>query len=445
MLTLVMSVVVGTVVSYASGLDLNYTVGAAFLGSMALGAAKVFLPAILFEVVINTAYAGEVLAKLLVKATTGNELVEGGHIRLEPNVNDKLYLPRLKTGKMLQKRKQQPKSEDSKGDFETDEKCLEPQDFMAYTEFNPRAFEKFWKPFQPNGELVFRELPTHVQNQLLEELAKVVDFEMGYHFINGELGATDDKLFNGVLYRIINDPDTIKVINNLVPLTRSNIITNGFAAVKARIPKHMRKSKNLKFFCSIEDFDLYDEAITLQASKGVNHTDVTPERYKKIPIVPLADWPKDVIVATIASKDMDSNLWAGVAHVNDVNAIKIDKVTNSGELYFFKMLMKADTQIAWGEQAVLFDGRSSETDITGFVLPEQTGAATINAGAHTVAIEVANGTDVTTLTATISLSAGATIDPGTGVELDYTNPVQFTVTASDGTEQVWTVTVTVAA
>ena len=34
--------------------------------------------------VINSAYSGEVLDQLLVKATTGNQMVAGGHIRVEP-------------------------------------------------------------------------------------------------------------------------------------------------------------------------------------------------------------------------------------------------------------------------------------------------------------------------------------------------------------------------
>lgn len=84
------------------------------------------------------------------------------------------------------------------------------------------------------------------------------------------------------------------------------------------------------------------------------------------------------------------------------------------------------------------------TDIATFVLAEQTGAATIDAGAHTVAIEVETGTDVTDLVPTLTVSTGATVSPLSGVTQDFTSPVVYTVTAEDGTEQAWTVTVTVA-
>ncbi len=86
---------------------------------------------------------------------------------------------------------------------------------------------------------------------------------------------------------------------------------------------------------------------------------------------------------------------------------------------------------------------SSAKDILTFSLPEQTAAASIDATAHTVAIEVAAGTVVTSLTPTITISAAASISPGSGVAQDFTNAVVYTVTAEDASTQAWTVTVTV--
>ncbi|RLD54456.1 MAG: hypothetical protein DRJ01_18010, partial [Bacteroidetes bacterium] len=88
---------------------------------------------------------------------------------------------------------------------------------------------------------------------------------------------------------------------------------------------------------------------------------------------------------------------------------------------------------------------SSEAEILTFVLTEQTGAAVINTTDTTIAIEVANGTDVSALTPTITVSDGATIDPASATEQNFTNPVVYTVTAEDGTTtKDWTVTVTEA-
>jgi len=85
---------------------------------------------------------------------------------------------------------------------------------------------------------------------------------------------------------------------------------------------------------------------------------------------------------------------------------------------------------------------NTEAEILDFVLSEQTGPAMINSGAAAVSIEVANGTVLTALTPTITISAGATINPAGGVSRDFTNPVTYTVTSESGAQKVWTVTVT---
>lgn len=310
---------------------------------------------------ITTAYSGEVLDLLLVKATTENELVSRGIIRLEPNVSDKFYIPRLRASKMLQKRKEQPEDKDSKGDFNIDERMLKPEEFMAFATFNPRSFEKIWKKWQPKGNLVFRELPVEAQNALLGELAKVVNFELGGHFINGEFGNDDDHLFNGILTRILADKDVIRI-----PAVCGSM-KDKLRTVYRAIPKAIRKSKNLRFLMSTEDWDKYDDELTDQSSKGSDTTGTNPKRFKNIPIEDMAEWPEGVIVATICGMDLDTNLWAGVSSVNDFDAIQIDKLTNAGEKYFFKMLMKADTNIAWGDEVVLYDERgifaASQTDL----------------------------------------------------------------------------------
>ena len=302
---------------------------------------------------ITSAYAGEVLDALLVKVTTGNELVSKGLIRLEPNVSDKFNIPRLKTGKMLQKRKEQPVESDSKGDFTIDEKVLKPEEFMAFTTFNPRSFERFWRDFQPTGELVFSELPKHVQNTLLAELAKVVDFELGDHFVNGVFGPGENQFFNGILTRIVADKDVLKVG------AMCGTMTDKLKAVYAQIPKALKAHPKLRILMSVEDADKYDDELSAQTSKGADVTTKNVARFKNIPIEVLSAFPEGVIVATICGMDLDTNLWGAVSLVNDFSAVMIGKLTNAGEKYFFKMLMKVDTQIAFGEEVVLYDERSA--------------------------------------------------------------------------------------
>ncbi len=310
------------------------------------------------SVTINSQYSGEVLDKILVKATTENELVEGGYICIIPNVLHKIAIPRLKVGRVLQKRKEMPKESDAKGDFNIDEKYLEPKDFMVFAKFNPRTFEHIWRPFQPKGPLVFSELPPEVQNKLLEALGNTVSLEMGYEIINGEYADSEGKFFDGILTRITNDVDVLKVLNP-VTITAENIIDK-LKAVVSLIPtplKGKKLKKNTKIFMSIDDWELYDYNLTEKPHKGVDYSKMSEEKFKGFEIVALADWPKDVIVAAYATSKEDSNLFGACGYVNDTEVIQIDKLTNAGELYFFKMLMKFDTNVAFGEEAVLYDGR----------------------------------------------------------------------------------------
>jgi len=88
---------------------------------------------------------------------------------------------------------------------------------------------------------------------------------------------------------------------------------------------------------------------------------------------------------------------------------------------------------------------NNQADILTFDIPNQV-SSTINTTDTTVTVVMPYGTDVTALVPTITISQGASISPLSGVAQDFSNPVQYTVTAENGTDQkVWTVTVTLDA
>lgn len=122
-------------------------------------------------------------------------------------------------------------------------------------------------------------------------------------------------------------------------------------------------------------------------------------------------------------------------------------IINDDDLHYFQnnstMLVPEKAGEALFSYTLIADPDAN--DITSFVLDEQTGAAVINDTAHTVAIEVANGTVVTALTPTIGVSLGGSITPNSDEAQDFTNPVEYTVESGNGASQTWTVTVTVAA
>ncbi|MCX6875121.1 MAG: cohesin domain-containing protein [Verrucomicrobia bacterium] len=84
---------------------------------------------------------------------------------------------------------------------------------------------------------------------------------------------------------------------------------------------------------------------------------------------------------------------------------------------------------------------SSAKDILAFSLPDLP-PATISG--TNITLTVRNGTDVTALAPTYTLSLWATCDHRSGTAYDFTNPVTYTVLASDLTTKAYTVTVVVA-
>ena len=345
----------------------------------------------------NTNYNGEVLEQLLTVATTSNELVEKGLIHVIPGVSKKISIPRLRTGKMLQKQKEDPKVEDSKGNFNYSEKELNPVDFMAFTVFNPRALESIWRPFQPKGDLVFTELPPAVQNELLDALSKQVQFELGGHYINGKYGEGDDNLFDGILTQAAKDTDVVVVSCN------STKMVDRLKAVRAQIPLAIIENPNLRILMSPADFNKYDDELTAREYKNRDETTRNIKMYKDIKIETLSAWPDNLIVATLCSPNaMTTNLFAAVNLQDDEHVIKIGPVSNMSELYFFKMLMKADTQIAFGEEFIVLDCRQNPTFVpsgSSASTPTISGAASITcdatAGSAVRTYATSNGAGVT--------------------------------------------------
>ncbi len=83
-------------------------------------------------------------------------------------------------------------------------------------------------------------------------------------------------------------------------------------------------------------------------------------------------------------------------------------------------------------------------DILTFALPEQN-SAVINIDDHTIAVNVSDGTDLNVAPSTFTVSPGATVTPSITQVQDFSNVISYVVTADNGDEQVWSVSVTVAA
>ena len=87
-------------------------------------------------------------------------------------------------------------------------------------------------------------------------------------------------------------------------------------------------------------------------------------------------------------------------------------------------------------------GLSDKNDILAFTLPGQTTEAVIDGDSHRVIVEVASGTNLSSITPDFILSPGATSVPVSETSGDYSSEVTISVTAEDGTStQDWIVEV----
>lgn len=85
---------------------------------------------------------------------------------------------------------------------------------------------------------------------------------------------------------------------------------------------------------------------------------------------------------------------------------------------------------------------SSEKKILEFRFATPAVEAVITESAKTIVATVPVGTDVTALVPIITISEKASVNPLSGMPQNFTNPVAYTVTAEDGSQAVYTVTVT---
>lgn len=85
---------------------------------------------------------------------------------------------------------------------------------------------------------------------------------------------------------------------------------------------------------------------------------------------------------------------------------------------------------------------SSEKKILSFAFVSPSVQAVITESAKTIVATVPEGTAVTSMIPIITLSEKATVNPASGIPMDFTNPVTYIVTAEDGSQASYIVTVT---
>lgn len=335
-------------------------------------------------------YSGEVLEDLLVHTAQGNDTFKEGLIHIKPGVQKRYVLPGLNLGKIIQDNVPTPASThgsavDATGfnQYTLYERYLDPQDLMVYLEFNPRDFEEYWRFAQPEGQLLFRELDPKVQTTMLRLLVDKKDQWIGDAIWCGRKGGEDAsittpdgatvlggestagpmKYFDGFVARVLDNvtsTDKNEVASGQAIIAGNTKLTTGeeveaalYAMWKA-CPKHVRKATSLKYVMGWEAWDLYDEYLTKKEVKYVENSQINKRTFKGKPIVVINGIPEHTIALGKFDKSMDSNLWMGVDYATDQESVKVDRLQNNSELYFFQMRMKMDVNIVLPAELVVW-------------------------------------------------------------------------------------------
>lgn len=337
-------------------------------------------------------YSGEVLEDLLTYASQGNDTFENGLIHIKSGIQYKYSLPLVKVGNIIQDNVATPTSTNGQANtgtgfnqITTVERTLEPSDFMVYLEFNPRDFEKYWRPFQPDGNLVFRELDPKVQATLLRLLmdkkneylgnaiwsavkggsaSAGITVPSGATNLGGDTNGGPMKYWNGVMKRILDNvkptaSDEEKASGQVVIAGNTNLTTgqnveDALYTMWQKCPKTIRNKKNLKFVVGWDVWDLYDKHLSNKNSKYTENAEINKLRFKGAQIVPIVGVPEHTILLGEFSTDMESNLWMGVDYANDGEVLKVERLQANSELFFFQMRMKVDVNIVRPSELVVW-------------------------------------------------------------------------------------------
>ncbi len=304
----------------------------------------------------DTTYAGEVASSFIVKAAIGNEIVQGGHVMVKDGIKKKYTIPRMTVGDdFIQDRVPTPVSGAAgtgAGTVTVDARVLEPEDYMIYQEFNPRDFEEHWEAVNLNPTLLDRRLPVTVESVIIQEVMKKHNQWLGGAIMRGDKTLTNNlKYFNGLITRAIADPDVPKVSSPVV-LTNINI-NDQLERSLQRVPAAVLYDPALKCFVSYKTAQLWEQFQRAQGFKGVDNTMAGIMRFAGRQMVYLYGMPDDTIFWAKGAPDLTSNLWLGLNSKDDAT-VQIAKLQANSELYFIKMLCKADTNYGYGAETALY-------------------------------------------------------------------------------------------
>ncbi len=302
--------------------------------------------------ITDTTYAGEAAGQFIVKALTGNETVQGGHIYVQDGIKKKFTIPRLSVDGIIQDYSAEPTSS---GTMTVDGKTLTPNKFQLFVTFNPLDFNDHWFASQLDSGLMDTRLPQTIESAVIQEYNKYFNNYMNKAIWQSRTTNTDTyKYWNGIIYNALADSSVIDTAS-ATTITAANVEAQ-LQLVEDKIRDSVPDllyDENMKIFVSYKTANLWEQAQFAGTYKGNNNTEAGILKFHGRTIVPIKGMPDNTMFAAKGSASRDSNLWLGIDDFSDAT-VSIGKYSNYGDTYFIRMIFQADVQIGFGAETVLY-------------------------------------------------------------------------------------------
>jgi len=193
-----------------------------------------------------------------------------------------------------------------------------------------------------------------------------------------------------------------------------------------------------------------DKTITVKQAGFVSGNDIYSFSFEDQSLETLINSTDKTISLEVSHQADITNLvaWYQIsngakAYIGEVLQINGGSANDFTTNIAYSIIGEDGAEAIWTIHVTQEEAPSTENNIVSFTLEEQYYPANINIENHTVHIQVVEGTDLTNLTPVIEVSEGATINPASGISLDFTADRIYTVTAANEDKQEWTVSVNI--
>jgi len=323
-------------------------------------------------------YAGEAASYMLLRPVAEASTVKEGLISIQ-ETKKQFHFPRLEVSNFLQKDSPTPTNG---GTILVDGNTITLNTFQIYLEFDPQQFSQHWFANELQTQILDRSLPQTMENFLMRHLMAKNNLKIDNLIWRGreeydptspsyvtpaskgdtgtDESAADLYYFNGLIKQALDDANTIQ-IGTPVALTTANVLEK-LQLVYDKVPKgvlYKFGAYGMKFLVSFRTMQLIEYAYNVSATtapyKNGNFYDPATRAYLGYTIVPVAGFPDNTIVASLASPDYSAtNTFLVVNSTDDTSTVKMSPKLNYSDIWFLRAKMKMNCGWGFTDQLVLY-------------------------------------------------------------------------------------------